>query len=120
MEKLSNAKVAQVLRDTKSVLLTVTAERDKLAAENASLKCHNECAKLASVMHAKGLELDMEFNDLVTHLEKEAGEGNLSEISRAVGMIGPNMSFGSAASSYDNGEGGGGDSLTSFILGNVG
>lgn len=118
MNKLSSEKVAKVLRDAQTALLSVTEERDKLAAECASLKQRRECEKLAAAMHGKGLELDHSVEAVADTLEKEAEAGRLGEITRAVDMIGPNMSFASRPSSYD-GAGGGGDVLTSFILGNV-
>lgn len=119
MEKLSSEKVAKVLRDAQTALLTVTEERDKLAAENAAMKQRAECEKLAADMHAKGLESDKSIDELAESLSKEAEAGNLGEIQRAVEMIGPNMSFASKTANHDA-PGGGNDVFTNFILGSIG
>lgn len=121
MDKESSIKVARVLRDAQTALLTVTEERDKLAAENVQLKQRESCAKLASAMHQKGLEADRSPEELVSHLEKEAQAGHLDEISRAVDMVGPNMSFTKVASNNDvPGGAGEGDALSSYLLGQIG
>lgn len=121
MEKTSAHKLAQVVREAQTTLISVTNERDKLAEENYQLRTHMECTKLAQVMHSKGIDLDVELPTLVVHLEKQAAAGKLAEITRAVDIIGPNMSFGSALANSDlPGSGGGGDAFTNFILGQVG
>lgn len=121
MDKESSIKVARVLRDAQTALLTMAAERDKLAEENEQLKRRESCAKLASDMHSKGLETDRSVEELVTHLEKQAAAGHLGEITRAVDMVGPNMSFMKTASNNDvPGGAGEGDALTSYLLGQIG
>lgn len=120
MQKLSNTKIAQVLEDTQRVLLSVTDERDKLAAKCALLERRNEAEKLASVMHDKGLEMDTSFEDLVAGLEKRAEAGELPVLQEAVGMVAPNMGLSASVTSDEDLRGGGSSSLENFILGGVG
>jgi hypothetical protein len=119
MDKESAQKVARVLHDARTALVSVTAERDKLAAENAAFKMRSECTKVASMLHDKGIDQDTPFSELVESLEKEAAAGRLPEIARAADMVGPNMSFGSTYN-HDGAEGAGSDVLTSFLVGHVG
>lgn len=119
MNKISNSKIAQVLSDTQKVLLSVTAERDKLASANASMYRRMEAEKLATAMHEKGLRLEFDRGELVSELEKAAEEGRLPVIQEAVDMVAPNMGLTGTLSS-DEASGGGATALESFILGNVG
>ena len=119
MGQLDNTKVAQVLADSARALRSVTAERDKLAAEVSGLRQHDEAFKLASAMHDKGLNLDVEHEVLVENLEKAASEGRLPVIEEAVGMVAPNMGS-TVQVNNDEGAGGGGNALENFLLGGVG
>jgi hypothetical protein len=119
MPELDKEKVAKVLADAGAAIRSVTAERDKLAEENSLLKRHFEAQKLASAMHAKGLNSDVDYETLVSDLEKAAEAGRLPIIQEAVEMVGPNMgSIGTLSS--DEAVGGGNNALESFILGDVG
>jgi hypothetical protein len=118
MDKQSAAKVAQVLQEAGETILSLSAERDKLASENAAYKRREEATKVASVLHDKGIDRDMEFPELVSKLEKEAEAGRLPEIARAAEWIGPQMSFGST--NHDENVGSGGDMLTNYLVGSVG
>lgn len=118
MDKQSSLKVAQVLRDTRETLLSVTAERDKLAEENASYKRREEATKVACMLHDKGCRLETELPVLVQELEKEAAAGRLDAISQAAEMIGPNMSIGTTNQGAEGSVTG--DSFTSFLVGDVG
>lgn len=120
MEKLNSTKVAQVLADARQVLLSVTQERDKLAAENSQMHRRMESEKLASQMHEKGVRLELGHDELVGELEKAAEDGRLPVIQEAVDMVAPNMGFQQGSLTSDEMTGGGEDALTSFILGNVG
>ena len=120
MPDLDREKVAKVLADAGVVLRSVAAERDKLAEENSLLKRHLEAQKLATVMHEKGLNLDVEYGDLVGKLEKEAEAGRLPVIQEAVEMVGPNMGSIGTLTSDGVAGGGGATALESFILGDVG
>jgi hypothetical protein len=119
MDKLSSQKVAQVLADTQKVLLSVTAERDKLASDNAVMLRRMEAEKLASAMHDKGVRLELDRDELVGELEKAAEDGRLPVIQEAVDMVAPNMGFTGTLTS-DDVAGGGASGLESYILGNVG
>jgi hypothetical protein len=120
MDKQSSIKMAQVLHDAQTALLSVTADRDDLATKVAMYERRAEATKVAHMMHEKGLELDTEFGDLVNHLEKQAEAGQLPVIAAAAEMIGPNMSFGSTHNDVEAGAGGGNDVFTSFLVGSVG
>lgn len=118
MDKESSQKVAQVLRDTREALLSITAERDQALAKCAAYERRQEATKVASMLHDKGCELDTEFGDLVERLEKEAAAGRLGEIARAADMIGPNMSIG--ITNQNAGVSGDNNVFTDFLVGNVG
>lgn len=118
MDKQSATKIAQVLRDAQVALRSVTAERDKLASKCAAYERRAEATKVASVLHDKGIDRDVDFPDLVERLEKEAEAGRLPEIARAADMIGPNMSFGTTH--HDEVSGQGSDVLTNYLVGSVG
>jgi len=118
MDKLSYSKIAEVLQDAKDALLAVTDERDKLAEENAGMKRRIEAEKLASVMHSKGIRMDVDPETLAGELEKEADGGRFEVIREAVDMVGPNM--GLAASINEDVPGGGATAFEQYIFGNVG
>lgn len=119
MADLDKVKVAKVLADSAHALRSVTAERDKLASEVLGLRRHEDASKLASVMHEKGLNLDVEYDVLVEDLEKAAADGRFPVIEEAVNMAGPNMGA-QVHTTNDEGTGGGGDALSNFLLGGVG
>jgi hypothetical protein len=118
MEKLSSDKVAQVLLDASKALRTVTDERDKLAARCEAMERREEARKLASAMHNKGVRLDVEYDELVTDLEKEAETGRFPVLQEAVELVAPNMGLTETLS--DDVAGGGSTAFESYILGNVG
>jgi hypothetical protein len=97
IQKISSAEIAQVLNDGAHVLLAKNAECEALRQKVAMLERRREAEKLASSMHAKGIELDVSFRDLAAHLEKEAENGHLPEIQRAVEMLTPNMGIKTAS-----------------------
>jgi hypothetical protein len=120
MDKISTAKIAKVLTDTKNALLAVTDERDKLAEKCALLERRSEAEKVAAVMHSKGVHLDVERDDLVADLEKAAEDGRLPVLTEALDMVGPNMGITGTLASNEELRGSGGNALESFLLGDVG
>lgn len=118
MDKESMLKMAQVLEDAEGALVSVTSERDALAIKCAAYEQRAEATKVATMLHDKGIDTDIELTELVTRLEKEAAAGRLPEIARAADMIGPNMSFGKTHNN-DGVEGQGMDVLTSYLMGSV-
>ena len=121
MADLDNIKVAKVLADASQALRSVSAERDKLAAENANMKRHFEAQKLAAAMHAKGINLDVDQDDLTASLEKAAEDGRFPAIQEAVDMVAPNMGItGTGTLSSDDVPGAGSNQFESFILGTIG
>lgn len=118
MDKESSLKMAQVVHDTRQALVKVAAERDELKVKVARFERRQAATKVASAMQDKGINLDVEFPELVMQLEKEAEAGRLETIAQATEMIGPQMSFGSA--NHDSAVGRGSDAFTSFLVGDVG
>ena len=119
MQKLSQKKVAQVLRDAENAIRAVTAERDEALAKMSAMELRSECEKTATVMHSKGIHTDVKFNDLVEGLEKSAAQGRLPIIQEALDMMGNQMSFGHINNDSHIASGGDND-LTRFIMGDVG
>lgn len=120
MKKLSSEHVAQVLHDAEYAIRSVTAERDAALTKIALIERRQSAEKVATVMHSKGLELDQDHEALADHLEKEAAQGNLPEISRAVDLIAPNMSIKTASLTNDRHVGEGSSDLETFLIGDVG
>lgn len=120
MADLDKVKVAKVLADASQALRSVSAERDKLAGENSTLKRHFEAQKLASAMHEKGIHLDVDSETLVGDLEKAAEAGRFPALQEAVDMVAPNMGLAGTLTSDDVTAGGGSSSLEGYILGDVG
>ncbi len=118
MDKESSIKMARVLHDAQAALLSMAGERDKLAAKCEAFERRAEATKVAAVLHDKNIHRDMEFPELVEHLEKEAEAGRLETIARAADMVGPNMGFGSP--NNDEVAGSGSDAFTSYLVGSVG
>lgn len=120
MNKESTLKIARVIHDARQAVVSLTAERDKLASENAAYKRREEATKVASMLHDKGFHQDKPFAELVEDMEKEAAAGHLPEIARAAEMVGPNMSFGFTNNDEVGGGGGSNDVLTNYLVGSVG
>jgi hypothetical protein len=118
MEKLSEKKVAQVLRDAENAIRSVTSERDVALNKLAALEQRNLCEKIAFVMHSKGIHAEQSFESLVEGLEKAASQGRLPIIQEALDMMGSNMALGHI--NTDERVGTTGDALTQFIVGDVG
>lgn len=118
MDKESMQKMAQVLSEAQQALLELTAERDTLAVKCAAYEQRQEATKVATMLHDKGIDTDIELPDLVQRLEKEAAAGRLPEIARAAEMVGPRMTFGNTYNN-DGAEGHGADALTSYLMGSV-
>jgi len=119
MAELDKEKVAKVLADSAQALRSVTAERDKLAQANRLMERRFEAQKLASVMHEKGINRDVDTDTLVNDLEKAAEAGRLPAIQEAMDMMAPNMGF-TGTLTNDDAHGGGESAFESFIIGGVG
>jgi len=121
MEKLSNEKLAAVLREAPAVIRSLVAENDRLSTKLASMERRGDAEKLAEVMHGKGLELDKTASELADRLEKAAEQGKLETIREAVDLVGPDMSekIGSIANN-DTGVSSTGSDLERYLVGGVG
>jgi hypothetical protein len=118
MEKLSNQKIATVLRDAENALRVMAQERDEALSKLATVERHSLCEKLAQNMQKKGIHTDVDMDSLVGSLEKAAEQGRLPIIQEAVGMMGTNMSF--ASLNNDGAQHVGSSDFESFIMGDVG
>lgn len=118
-------KIAQVLTDSANALRTMAVERDQTLEKNAALQRRlqeyerrTRCEKVAAMMHQKGINTDVNFQDLVEDLEKKAMEGKLDTIREAVDMVGPDMSV-KTASIHEQPAGGETD-FERFLIGGIG
>lgn len=91
MNKLSSDQLQQVLSAVPGTIRSLAAERDFWKKEAQVRIIRDDAEKVAHAMHDKGINADTPFEALVENLEKQASEGNLEEIARAVEMVGPNM-----------------------------
>lgn len=122
MDKLSNEQIVELLSDGAQTIRkqasTIRDLEDKLAAKELTERAE----KVASEMHSKSVRLDTPYDALVEELKKEASEGRLETIERAVQMVGPDM--GKFASVSSNNDGQGNSPLSSdferFIVGATG
>lgn len=90
MDKISNAQIAEVLSDASATLRAQQAHISDLEEKLASKERRDRVEKIASEMHRKGLELDVDATVLADRLEKTA-EAKLDSIEAAVDMVGPDM-----------------------------
>jgi len=112
------------MADAGQTLQKVASERDKLAEENVELRDKNasllrrmEAEKVAAEMHDKGVHTDVPYDLLAEQLEKEAEQGNLPVIQKALHMTGPDML---KSASLSDSSGASSSEFEQFILGNVG
>lgn len=121
MEKISDAQIVEVLQDAAGTLRNQQAYIGELEEKLASQEKRDRAEKVASEMHRKGLELDVNIDELANRLEK-AGEAKLATIEQAVDMVGPDM--GSKIGHVNNNDASGASSdsndLERYILGNAG
>ena len=120
MDKESAANFSQVINDGATALRIISAERDHFMQKCAALERRQKAEKLASACHEKGVWLDQEPADLADHLEKEAVQGNLPEIQRALDMVAPNMSMKIAQVSDEKSIGASSSDFERYIHGEIG
>lgn len=117
MNKISQDQVNEVLAAVPGTLRKLAAERDFWKGEAISRMHHEEATKVASEMHSKGINTEVEFPELVADLEKAASEGKLASIAQAVSFVGPDMSAKIASLTDRSGSGGDGmNKLEQFIM----
>lgn len=120
-EKLSSAKVAEVLADAAVTLRKVAAERDQYKKLAESLTQRDKVEKLAAQMHQKGIDLDTPVEALADRLEKAAEQGKLDTIEAAVDMVAPDMGTKLATLTNDENRNPlGGSPLEQYLVGDVG
>ena len=91
MDKESKEKAASVLRDAAMAVRKFASENKALREKLAAKELRERVEKVAAAMHDKGIRLDESRAALADELEKEAQNGKLGEIERAVEYIGPDM-----------------------------
>lgn len=122
MEKISNEQMQEVLAQVPGALRKMAQERDFWRTEAEQRMRRDDAEKVAHAMHAKGINADTDFGELVNQLEKAAEQGKLSNIAEAVEMVGPDMGqkIASLAGEGSSPSVGNGSDLVRFILGGVG
>jgi predicted transcriptional regulator len=120
MNKESKEKAASVLREAATTVRKYAAEnkvlRDKLAAKET----RERVEKVAAAMHDKGIRLDETREDLADSLEKEAQQGRLAEIERAVDYVGPDMGKFAQIRNDDQPGASSGSNFERWVLGGLG
>ena len=123
--KVSAAAAAEVFRDAATALRKQASYISELEGELAARTQRDRVTKLAAAMHEKGLELDVDANDLADRLEKAASAGKLDAIEAGVELVGPDMGQKLASltnnNNIDDGTGTPGTSdFERFIVGSTG
>lgn len=122
----NDAKIAQVLTESASLMRKLAAERDaalekqaELQRTNDELQTHLRAEKIAADMHSKGLNLETPFPELVDELKTAAEQGRLGNIEAAVGLVGTDMGL-KTASIHETTNAYGSSRFESFLLGHTG
>lgn len=120
--KISGAQMAEVFRDAATTLRSQSAYIHDLETKLASRDQRDRVTKLASEMHRKGINLDVDAGALADSLEKAAEAGKLEAIEVGVDLVGPDM--GQKLASLTNDDGPGASSAASdlkrYIVGTAG
>jgi hypothetical protein len=102
MNKISNANAAEVLMDAATALREQASHINALEEKLASRDLRDRVVKIASAMHSKGINSDLDVGALADRLEKDAAAGKLDTIEAAVDFVGPDM--GTKLASLNNDE----------------
>lgn len=115
MQKISNAKVAELLSDAAAILRQVTMERDDAQTKLAAMAQRREVEKVAAAMKDKGITGEP-TEHLIESLEKAAEEGRLDRIRDAVDLVGPDMWSKFATPTDDRPQAGGMSDFEQYLL----
>lgn len=120
--KISGAQMAEVFRDAATCLRKLAARNDELEMQLTARDQRDRVTKLASEMHRKGLELDVDAGALADRLEKAAEAGKLDAIEIGVDLVGPDMGQKLASLTNDDGIGTspGASDFERYIVGTAG
>ncbi len=118
--KISHAQVSEVLADVPGTLRKLAEENKELREKVAAQDLTQRCTKLAQAMHGKNIHTEVDLDDLVVHLEKQASEGKLDAVEQAVGMVAPDMGIKLAQLTTDERGTSSSSDLERFIVGGVG
>lgn len=98
MDKLSGAKVNEIMKVSAATLRAMSEENQQLKTKVAFFQKKEQAEKVATLMEEKGLNENLSYNDKVASLmERE----DLTVMETAVGMSAPQMKL---ASVDDDGE----------------
>jgi hypothetical protein len=118
--KISHAQVAEVLADVPATLRKVAEENKSLKEKVAAYELRERTTKIASEMHRKNIHTDVSHDELVAHLEKQASEGKLDVIEKAIEYAAPDMGTKLAQLTSDERGTSSSSDLERFIVGGVG
>lgn len=91
MEKLSMEEIQELVSEAPGVIRKLASERDEYKSLYEALVRKDEAEKVASMMHDKGINTELDLETLTANLEKAAEQGKLEQIRAAVDMVGPDM-----------------------------
>lgn len=91
MEKLSMDDIRELISEAPGMIRKLASERDFYRTEYEALVRKEDAIKVASEMHRKGINVDVDLEVLSNNLEKAAEQGKLEQIRAAVDMVGPDM-----------------------------
>jgi predicted RNA-binding protein with EMAP domain len=91
MEKLSMEQIRELVAEAPGMIRKLASERDFYKNRFEELQRHEEAEKVASEMHRKGINTEMDLESLTASLEKAAEQGKLETIRTAVDYVGPDM-----------------------------
>lgn len=118
--KISHAQAAEVLADVPTALRKLAEDNKALKEKVAAFELRERTTKLASEMHRKNIHTDVNHDDLVSHLEKQASEGKLEVIEKAVEFAAPDMGTKLAQLTTDERGTSSSSDFERFIVGGVG
>lgn len=122
MDKLSSKDMQDLIAEAPGMIRKLASERDEYKERYEALVRRDDATKVASAMHAKGINSDTDYTVLVADLEKAAEQGKLEQIRVAVDMVGPNMGTKVAQLAHDDERriSAGSSDFERFIASNVG
>ena len=91
MNKISAEQTHSMLTQAAQALRTLVEERDELLRKVAALEETDAVNKLATEMHAKGLERHVPLDELVESLREKHASGKFAAFKDAVGLVGHDM-----------------------------
>ncbi len=91
MNKVSHEQMQQIFAEVPNVIRKLAAQRDHYKELAESYEQREEIAKIAHIMHEKGINPEMTDGEIFDMLEKAASQNQLADIARAVDLVVPDM-----------------------------